>query len=174
MKNIKNLIKDVLIDTGSDIAELPPALYKINKIPTLEKNHYRNVTPMLIDRFDMFGSWIQATHGDWLSIEEMETIWNEELTVNSRLWCIKNNLMAARDHWDNDASSLFKENRLSLFSGSEFTFERIYLLWLDNEDEPELWVYDSNGESRFKNLETYLKAYLNDDISTCTKSWRAK
>lgn len=30
------------------------------------------------------------------------------------------------------------------------------------------------GESRYKNLESYLVAYLNDDISACSESWRAK
>jgi hypothetical protein len=45
------------------------------------------------------------------------------------------------------------------------------LLWLDDEDEPELWVYDSNGESRYKDLAEYLKAYINDDLSAASKRW---
>lgn len=174
MSDIKKLIENVLCDSGKDIAELPVPLQSFNKIPTLKKGFYRDVSPMLKDRFRMFGSWVEATHGDWLSVEEMEMIWDSDLIVNERLWSIKNNQMAACKNWDNDASSLFKSERLSLFAGSEFTYERIYLLWLDSEKEPELWVYDCNGESRYKNLESYLYAYLNDDVSACMKSWRAK
>lgn len=174
MKNIKELIKYVLVDLKMDITELPVSLHSHDKIPTLEKDFYRSISPMLKDRFDMFAGWQNATHGDWLSIEEMVAIWGDDLVVNERLWRIKQNQMAACDNWDNDASSLFKNNRLSLLAGSESTYERIYLLWLDNEIEPELWVYDCNGESRYKNLASYLKAYINDDVSASIESWRAR
>ena len=74
--------------------------------------------------------------------------------------------------WD-DASTLFRPERLSLFAGSEYSNERIYLLWLDFEDEPELWVYDANGESRYHDLAAYLQAYLAEDVSAASISWRA-
>jgi hypothetical protein len=67
---------------------------------------------------------------------------------------------------------LFKPERLSVFACSDLTNEKIYLLWLDFEDEPELWAYDSNGESRYKDLREYLEAYLADDISAMERRWR--
>ncbi len=174
MKKLKELINDILVDLKINITELPVTLYSHDKVPTLKKDYYRNLSPMLKVRFGMFSSWKNATHGDWLSIEEMMEIWRDDLVINDRLWRIKENQIAARNNWDNDASSLFKNNRLSLFAGSESTYERIYLLWLDSEIEPEIWVYDCNGESRYKNLESYLNAYINDDVSASNESWRAK
>jgi len=34
-------------------------------IPTLEKNFYREPSPMLAIRFHYMGGWENATHGDW-------------------------------------------------------------------------------------------------------------
>jgi len=65
-----------------------------------------------------------------------------------------------------------KPERLSLFACSDINYEKIYLLWLDCEDEPERWVYDSNGESRYKDLEGYLNAFLAGDISACERRWQ--
>jgi hypothetical protein len=69
--------------------------------------------------------------------------------------------------------ALFKEERLSLFAISDLNSESIVLVWLDFEPEPEVWVYDANGESRYKNLEVYLDSYLADDVSAARRSWRA-
>ena len=80
--------------------------------------------------------------------------------------------MAAEENWPNEASALFRPERLSLFACSDLTNEKIYLLWLDFEDEPELWVYDANGESRYKDLAEYLTAYLADDVSAAGRAWR--
>lgn len=74
-------------------------------------------------------------------------------------------------HWENNAGSIFQKSRLSLFAGSADINEHIYLLWLDHSDEPEIWVYDVNGESRYKNLYEYLQCYINDDLSHIGKSW---
>ncbi|MCW4461239.1 hypothetical protein OK349_05930 [Sphingomonas sp. BT-65] len=80
---------------------------------------------------------------------------------------------AGAEGWPNDPYILFRPERLSLFAGSEYNYEKIYLLWLDFEDEPELWVYDANGESRYRDLACYLRAYLTDDVSAASISWRA-
>jgi hypothetical protein len=74
--------------------------------------------------------------------------------------------------WPNAAPVLFRPQRLSLFAASDLNYESIYLLWLEFEDEPELWVYDANGESRYKDLAEYLKAYLNDDLSAAGRHWK--
>ncbi|EDH5631774.1 hypothetical protein S483_000485 [Salmonella enterica subsp. salamae] len=126
---------------------------------------------MLRERFEIYGRWENATHGNWLSIKDMEEVWVDDIQdefINS----IKFHAECLKKDWPNHAFGLFKDNRLSLFSGSEIGNEAIFLLWLDDEAEPELWVYDSNGESRYKNLDEYLIAYLNDDLSASTRSWR--
>ncbi|MFT0212410.1 hypothetical protein VQ643_07300 [Pseudomonas sp. F1_0610] len=67
--------------------------------------------------------------------------------------------MSASEYWEDEVSSLFRKNRLSLFAGSADTNEKIYLLWFDSKIEPEIWVYDSNGEARYANLADALLAY---------------
>lgn len=48
----------------------------------------------------------------------------------------------------------------------------ICLIWFDGIEEPELWVYDCNGESRYKDLASYLQAYIDDDVSACSVKWK--
>ncbi len=94
----------------------------------------------------------------------MMSIWENNPNDN-----LTRNIYASIYNWENDIANLFEKNRISVFAASEYTSERIYLIWLDNRSEPEIWVYDTNGLSRFKNLCAYLKAYLDDDITkTCT------
>lgn len=140
-----------------------PAEVKTDRIPTLEPDCYRAITPMLDVRFGMFSYWRNATHGDWLSVSEMKSLWSDK--KDDYIQRIADNVKAAADNWANDAYGLFLPKRLSLFAGSPDILERIYLLWLDNADEPELLVYDCNGMARYKDLEEYLTAYINDDLS---------
>ncbi|MGI4796007.1 MAG: hypothetical protein ACRYG8_18465 [Janthinobacterium lividum] len=141
-------------------------------LPTLRRGVYQDCSPMLSERYSIFGRWEHATHGHWLSVTDMEKLWEDRID-DEFLTRIKISRVACEENWANDAAALFKPERLSLFSCDDNGNERIYILWLDSEDEPELWVYDSNGESRYKNLEKYLEAYLDDDLSAHEKSWRA-
>lgn len=141
-------------------------------IPTLATGIFRKTSPMLLVRFENFGRWKNATHGDWLSIRDMETLWQVDLK-DERLNAIRLQALAMKDNWPNHVYGLFREERLSLFAGDGHGNESIYLVWLDFEDEPEIWVYDSNGESRYKDLNEYLACYLSDDVSAAQRSWRA-
>ncbi|END3794343.1 hypothetical protein OM226_11655 [Escherichia albertii] len=143
------------------------------QIPTLKNGVWQKASPMLQARFAHCGCWLSATHGSWLSISDMEMLWQEHIE-NTFLNEIKMNAEASRDNWDNHVWGLFHSNRLSLFAGSDFSYEMVFLLWLDSSVEPEVWVYDCNGESRYKDFDDYLKAYLCDDVSACSRSWRAE
>ncbi len=143
-----------------------------HEIPTLRPDVYRESSPMLSERYGLFGRWTVATHGHWLSLTDMKNLWNET-GGDETLDGIRHSWIAARENWSNDASALFRPERLSLFAGHDNNYERVYLLWLDCVDEPEVWAYDSNGESRYRNLAEYLRAYLNEDISAASKAWRA-
>jgi hypothetical protein len=149
-----------------------PATSLDRGLPTLRAGMYRDFRPLLKQRFELFGRWERATHGHWLGINDMEALWQESIGEDL-LNRIKAQRIAGEQGWPNEASALFKPERLSLFACSDLTNETIYLLSLDFTDEPELWVYDSNGESRYKDLEEYLVAYLDDDISASSRSWRA-
>jgi len=142
-------------------------------VPTLKSGTRQAFSPQLKERFELFGRWEVATHGHWLGLDDMEMLWRESIT-NEFLGRIRNQLAACEEGWPNSAPAIFKPERLTLFACSDLTNEAIYLLWLEFEDEPELWVYDSNGESRYKDLEDYLDAYLTDDVSASARSWRAQ
>jgi len=140
-------------------------------IPTLRIGEYHPFTPQLKERYALLGRWETATHGHWLGLSDMEALW--ETHIEDRFLAdIQSQRLAGERGWPNEASALFKPERLSLFACSDITNEKIYLLWLDFEDEPEIWVYDSNGESRYKDLKEYLNAYLADDISAFERRWR--
>lgn len=170
MSITKNLILKILdeIDAQEGVNYLKGDT--ISSIPTLEKNTYRDVTPMLKARFELLNNLIDATHGDWLSIDEMKMLWNDSIP-DERLKDIQMILYSHIENWENNAGALFKKDRLSLFAGSAYTNEHIYLLWLDGIPEPELWVYDINGEARYRNLDDYLIAYIEDDLSQYDKNW---
>ena len=135
--------------------------YEIKKIPTLRKGVYRNISPMLSVRYRQYSSILDATHGDWLSINEMENLWLPYKQINDeRIRGIKRSLNSNIKEWDNNAGSIFQHDRLSLFAGSAYTYEQVYLLWLDDYIEPQIWVYDANGNSRFDTFDDYLIAFL--------------
>lgn len=143
-------------------------------VPTLEKGVYRKFSPMINERFSTYGRWEHATHGSWLSLKDMEQLWDEKLDKKNDELIVRivSQISAARNGWLDHAYSLFRDDRISVFAGSDNGNECIVLLWLELEDEPELWVYDSNGEARYKNLNDYLISYLTDDLSAFDVSWR--
>jgi len=172
-ENLENAIREKI--SLSDCNRAPYAPEPIlNGIPTLGKGVYKKLSPMLKDRFEKYGRWEQATHGSWLSITDMETLWKDKID-DEFLSRIKSAIQVAAsgEGWTDHACALFKDNRISAFAASDNGYESIILLWLDSEEEPEFWVYDSNGESRYKNLDVYLTAYINDDLSASENSWRA-
>lgn len=158
---------------GSRAADLRflPTTISDRGVPTLESNTFRPFSPQLWQRYQMFGRWERATHGHWLGLDDMAALWSQG-RLDGFLEEIKSSQIAGKENWPNEVSALFRPERLSLFACSDINNEKIYMLWLDCEDEPECWVYDSNGESRYKDLAHYLKAYLTDDISAAEQSWR--
>ena len=149
----------------------PPAQLS-QGIPTLENGTWRALSPQLRERWLAFGRWRHATHGHWLSPDDMRALWDAQ-PADPLAKAIRLQAESLRDNWANHAYALFRPARLSLFAGSDLGNESIFLLWLDFEDEPEVWVYDANGESRYKDLGTYLESYLADDVSAAERSWRA-
>jgi len=140
-------------------------------IPTLARGVFRPFSPQLKSRFEHLGRWEFATHGDWLSLEDMENLWLVEAPDD---WSKRISLsrIASENNWANDAAALFRPDRLSLFACSPIGFNRVYLLWLDCAEEPELWVYDSNGELRFADLAEYLRGEISNTGHTYSRPWK--
>jgi len=169
MKTIKELL-DIVIDS-EDSPQISKAIDFQKGVPTLETGVYREASPMLKIRYDFLGKWVNATHGDWLDLHEMETLCSES-NDDERLTRIARNVKASMENWENHATGLFMPNRISIFAASDNGYEMICLIWFDGIAEPELWVYDCNGESRYKDLASYLQAYIDDDISAYTAKWK--
>ena len=85
---------------------------------------------------------------------------------------IVRDIKASKDYWEDHATGLFAPNRISIFAASDNGYEMICLIWFDGTEEPELWVYDCNGESRYKDLAAYLQAYIDDDVSASEVKWK--
>lgn len=168
MKTIKELLDEVIDLEGK--VQISQAIDFHKGVPTLEKGVYRNVSPMLKIRYGAFGKWINAAHGDWLDTKEMESLWNED-EKDERLIGIVRDIKASKDYWEDHATGLFAPNRISIFAASDNGYEMICLIWFDGTEEPELWVYDCNGESRYKDLAAYLQAYI-DDVSASEVKWK--
>ncbi len=179
---IKELIAAAFAKTvelwGEPVEGMSPKLWPPEPlgqgVPTMALGVYRPYSPMLRERFEVCGRWTIAAHGHWLSTADMEALWSDEKTAaDPLLEGVKEQQIAGMENWANEASSLFGPERLSLFAGSDYTYEKIYLLWVDFETEPEIWVYDVNGESRYRDLAAYLQAYLDHDVSAARNTWRA-
>ena len=81
-----------------------------SRIPTLKNGVWQKASPMLQARFAHCGRWLSATHGSWLSISDMETLWQEHIE-DTFLDEIKMNAVASSDNWDNHALGLFRSHR---------------------------------------------------------------
>jgi hypothetical protein len=174
MTALATLILDCVKNRQSYSEDPPaplPGTEGITQVPTLKPGVFRDCSPMLAVRFQVLGRWMDATHGHWLDASDMASLWTDP-NPDPLLGGIYSMHIAGKEGWPNIASSLFLPERLSLFAGSDIGNERIFLLWLDFADEPEVWVYDSNGESRYADLREYLEAYRNDDVTASQKSWR--
>lgn len=169
MKTIKELL-DIVIALESN-SQISKAIDFHKGVPTLENGIYRKPSPMLKVRYELLGRWLNATHGDWLDVEEMESLWCESV-ADERLAGIVRSVRASMDNWEDHAAGLFALNRISIFAASDNGYEMICLIWFDGTEEPELWVYDCNGESRYKDLVSYLQAYIDDDVSASAVKWK--
>ena len=142
MKTIKELLDEVIDLEGK--VQISQAIDFHKGVPTLEKG---------------------------VDTKEMESPWNED-EKDERLIGIVRDIKASKDYWEDHATGLFAPNRISIFAASDNGYEMICLIWFDGTEEPELWVYDCNGESRYKDLAAYLQAYIDDDVSASEVKWK--
>jgi hypothetical protein len=124
----------------------------IDNIPTFSASVMRTPSEMLSARFQYAGTWDTGWYL-WLSPSEM-TRWLKKKAIRA-------GHNALRRYYENSAPMLFPNSKLGLFGVTEGVPEvLIYLVWQDNEQEPEIWSYDCNDFNRFPNLAEYLEYYL--------------
>ena len=151
------------LEDDSDIVFNSNSFLEVD-VPTLKPDHYRKASPQIISLYNRIESWADSTHGDWLSLEEMRCLW-PDACADERIAAVKGNIISAANNWPDDAYSLYKDDRITLFAGSAYTNERVYLIWFDSKIEPEVWVYDVNGFARYISMECYLQAFVDDDMA---------
>ena len=103
-KNIEDTISKTMAFQNHDEARRPdnPKTLFDGKIPTLEKGIYRDASPMLQERFENYGRWVNATHGIWLSIQDMENLWCDDIE-DSTVDRIKYHAECLKEDWPNHA-----------------------------------------------------------------------
>ena len=123
----------------------------VTDLPTLDVSTRRSVTPALSRRFAFCGRWRRFDEV-WLSVKQMETV--------ARNRDFKRHFKAKQQHWNESAPAVIPPDRLSVFSvSSHAEGDYTFLVWPDSSRvvEPELWRYHGQSESRFKNLEAFLR-----------------
>lgn len=117
-------------------------------VPTFDAKLSRELTPMLKARFD-YAATFRRGREVWLSASEMAS-------------CVKQKTVqgyhhALRENWDDSAPMLFSDERLALFGITEGVPENlVYLAWVNEGDEPEVWAYADFQTQKFANLVQYL------------------
>jgi hypothetical protein len=133
----------------------PPDAELPSKVPTLQPEHYRKITPFLKARFEYAGAWKEADAGhEWLGLKQMETVLREASVLEQ--------IRARSEIWSDSPLVQMPPSRISLFGLYRDQAEEIYLIWpAVDGDEPEILSYGGNYESRFSDFAQYLK-YLID------------
>jgi len=76
---IKDLVERAVVNVssiiGKELVKTLPATPLGPGIPTLRIGEYRPFTPQLKERYELFGRWEMATHGHWLGLSDMESLW---------------------------------------------------------------------------------------------------
>lgn len=69
--------KRLAYDSPFNVVPEPASTAFDDRIPTLKNGVWEKASPMSQARFVHCGRWLSATHGSWLSISDMETLWQE-------------------------------------------------------------------------------------------------
>jgi hypothetical protein len=133
----------------------PPVSAK-KGLPTLRKNVYRPVSPMLEPRFRMAGTWDNAGVGHtWLGPVEMEKSWSAAR--------VRKQIAIRRDHWPNSVLRRYEDECVCLFGIEMEESEETYLAWRGTDVEPLVVLYSGHEEKEFENFKTFLLYLLGGD-----------
>lgn len=120
-------------------------------VPTLEKDVYKKQTSMVEARFLFCGTWTNAGLGHkWLSLSEMESIWDNEKIIKQ--------ILIRQKNWTKSVPALIPRHCLSLFGIEKNEYEETYLAWdKDDSFEPKVYVYTGHEEKIFENIKKYIE-----------------
>jgi hypothetical protein len=124
----------------------------VRSLATFDPNVTRPLSRMPKSRFE-FASKVLNFHEEWLAADAMPTAMRKKSVRSTHL--------SLRNHWEGSAPMLFPDKDLGLFSFTRGVPEDlVYLVWKDNQDEPELWKYSGMDSLVFENLDQLLQWHL--------------
>lgn len=120
----------------------------LSEIPTLDRNTYRPLTPMLAARFRFGGRWENAAASQiWLGLRDM------------RAMLLNGDVLSQIDrrirNWPTASLGKFSKANISLFGIDQLDDEETYLLW-GGKKEPAIAAYIGHEEKVFPNFRDYL------------------
>ncbi|MDO1517274.1 MULTISPECIES: hypothetical protein [unclassified Neisseria] len=132
-----------------DKQKIKKSTNNIDTMPTLAKGIEKILSPLLVERFQFAGNWMDIGE-QFLGIEELKKL---IASKNFQKW-----LRSMRENWEGSAPNLYQDDQLSVFSIIDKNNGNYSLLvWIENETEPEVWRYFGQSEQKFKNLTTYFE-----------------
>jgi hypothetical protein len=128
----------------------PPSEQLAERVPTLARDSYKPITPMLRARFEFAGCWVLPESGKtWLTIEEMESIWNSSRILSQ--------IEIRKQNWTDSIVARFPTNQLSLFGLDLPDYNETYLHWTETSLEPEVHSYYGAEENVYSDFREFLK-----------------
>jgi hypothetical protein len=128
----------------------PPEAGDIIQVPTLCKDVYMQISPMLQSRFQFAGKWINAAFGQtWLGLKEMKAAWTDDSIVK--------HLAIRKKYYDGHLLQTADWTKIGLYGIDLLQNEETLLLWT-SEEEPSFIVYAGYEQYRYENLEVFLQA----------------
>lgn len=140
------------VTAGNHTITPPEKIHK--KIRTLDYNFFREISPMLRERFEFCSKWENAyLSQDWLSLEEINN-WKTNKTLCTWVDLRKENSYPGEPLEDHPAKNI------AVYSINPHEPEEIYLIWSDDSLEPRVWHYVGADFYTYNSLERFL-LYIN-------------
>lgn len=120
----------------------------LTDVPALDMGVRKKLTPMLRDRFEFAGEWVNAVAAQtWLSLSRMAAILKKR--------SVRQQIARRTKYWSSSIVAKTPKDSLSLFAIDEVEQEESYLVW-GKRKEPGIVAYTCNDEKFFASLKAYL------------------
>lgn len=137
---------------------------KLGYISTLNKAVKRPLTEMLKSRF-LFASKMVIFEYHFFSIEEIDNCLENEDLMDTH--------QAYKADWEGSAPNSFPDEKLSFFGSSlGFFGDPFYLVWKNDNEEPEVWIYMGQEEQRYPNIDIFFKEFIGGLMEECGVNWK--
>lgn len=143
-------------DTEHGDQELLPAEPARAGLKTLSGKN-RTLSPMLKERFDFCGKWINANlDQNWLSVSEIDDIGGNSI---AQKW-----ILLRIDNWHHCPPANVSKDDVALFGFNPHEPEETYIVWRDGRLEPEVWRFFGSDYKKFSNINRFLEYLLGDRL----------